>query len=279
MCPQSLLQTIPAIQKVFCFYLNYAASISDPVERMKAVITTTVAFLWKNHHFEKPLNPVLGETYQAECQDGAMIYMEQTSHHPPRSHMYIEGPDKKYIVHGWNEYSVKAYVNSAVCTPSGHKTVKFQDGQEISFNNPTDTFYNIIMGTLYQWIHGKIEFHDKGNDIYAYYEIGKVSKKTQEYFQGEIQVRGQTVSKIFGNYCGYIDFDGIRYFDIREVETVYHEYRDVKKDQSLPSDSTKRQDSLLLRQNLVDEAQKAKEEIEQLQRKDRQNRSKAHKSH
>ena len=39
--------------------------------------------------------------------------------------MYIEGPDNKYIVHGWNEYSVKAYLNSAVVIPSGSKTVIF----------------------------------------------------------------------------------------------------------------------------------------------------------
>ena len=63
MSHKSLLETIPAIQCVFSFYLNYAASISDPIERMKIVVTTTIAFLWKNHCFEKPLNPVLGETF------------------------------------------------------------------------------------------------------------------------------------------------------------------------------------------------------------------------
>ena len=47
----------------FSFYLNYAATVTDPVERMRAVITSTIAFLWKNSSFEKPLNPVLGETY------------------------------------------------------------------------------------------------------------------------------------------------------------------------------------------------------------------------
>ena len=61
---------------MFSFYLNYAASISDPLERMKCVVTSTIAFLWKNHHFEKPLNPVLGETYQAKAADGADMYLE-----------------------------------------------------------------------------------------------------------------------------------------------------------------------------------------------------------
>lgn len=77
---------------------------------------------------------------------------------------------------------MKAYINSAVCTPTGHKTIIFKDGQTISFNNPTDTFYNILMGNLYMWVHGKIEFHDRENDIYAWYEIGTVKKHTQEYF-------------------------------------------------------------------------------------------------
>lgn len=63
MSPKSLLQRVPDIQKCFSFYLNYAASIEDKVERMRAVITSTIAFLWKNSSFEKPLNPVLGETY------------------------------------------------------------------------------------------------------------------------------------------------------------------------------------------------------------------------
>lgn len=76
----------------------------------------------------KTLKSCLGETYQAKSADGGMIYVEQTSHHPPRSHILIEGPDKMYIMHGWNEYSVKAYINSAVVIPTGHKTVKFHDG-------------------------------------------------------------------------------------------------------------------------------------------------------
>ena len=102
------------------------------------------------------------------------------------------------------------------------------------------------MGTLYQWIHGKIEFHDKENNIYAYYEIGNVKGKTQEYFKGKILHEGQEVSEIYGNYCGYIDFDGVRYFDIREVDAVYHKFKYVPSKDSLPSDSTKRKDSIQL---------------------------------
>ena len=78
-------------------YLNYAATqTSDPVERIKCIIAANTAQQYHDCILEKPLNPVLGETFQVTGQDGAKIYLEQTSHHPPRSHCLIEGPNGNY---------------------------------------------------------------------------------------------------------------------------------------------------------------------------------------
>ena len=120
------------------------------------------------------------------------------------------------------------------------------------------------MGTLYQWVQGKIEFRDPVNEIYAWYKIGEVKKKSQEYFEGEIIAKGKITDKISGNYCGYIDFNKERWFDVREVDLVYHPYFDQDEAETLPSDCVKRTDSRKLRQNLLDEAQSEKEEIEKL---------------
>lgn len=73
------------------------------------------------------------------------------------------------------------------------------------------------MGTLYNHCQGKVEFHDKENGFYGFYEIGKVKKRTQEYFEGAVFHKDQKVSDVFGNYAGYMDFDGIRYYDLREI--------------------------------------------------------------
>jgi hypothetical protein len=54
-----------AFQNINSFYFNYAASVNNPVERLKIFMTTTIGYLFEGHMFEKPLNPVLGETYQA----------------------------------------------------------------------------------------------------------------------------------------------------------------------------------------------------------------------
>ena len=45
-------------------YINIAAAQSDPVERMKLLICSNFSAVYFNKIFEKPLNPILGETYQ-----------------------------------------------------------------------------------------------------------------------------------------------------------------------------------------------------------------------
>ena len=45
-------------------YLGKAATLKDrPLERMKMVIAATVSATIYNKAFEKPLNPILGETF------------------------------------------------------------------------------------------------------------------------------------------------------------------------------------------------------------------------
>ncbi len=76
MAPISVLEQVPTSQSCCSIFLNKAASVTDPVERMKLVMASSVAFFHPSMIFEKPLNPVLGETYQAVAADGARIYLE-----------------------------------------------------------------------------------------------------------------------------------------------------------------------------------------------------------
>jgi len=51
-----------------------------------------------------PLNPILGETIQRELPDGTKFFAEQTSHHPPITNFYLEGPESSYRFSGFFEY-------------------------------------------------------------------------------------------------------------------------------------------------------------------------------
>ena len=98
--------------------------------------------------YEKPLNPILGETYQGFGQDGAKIYMEQTSHHPPISHFLIEGPDNNYKMTGYSEFDIRSGLSGATVQAAGYKYITFKDGQVVRFNSTSDYIFNIFMGTM-----------------------------------------------------------------------------------------------------------------------------------
>ena len=69
---------------------------------------------------------------------------------------------------------------------------------------------------------------------------------------------------------GYLNFDGVRYWDIRDKDKIHFPPRkeDVPVD-SLPSDSIRRTDRLFLEDRPVEEAQAEKERLENVQRHDR----------
>lgn len=56
--------------------MNLASSTNDPVERFKYVIVATFANFPIANGFLKPLNPILGETFEAGYSDGTKIYAE-----------------------------------------------------------------------------------------------------------------------------------------------------------------------------------------------------------
>ena len=74
---QSSLMQCTAFASTLPIYMNKAANTtSDPVERMKLVMTSNFSWQFYNQLFAKPLNPILGETYQAFGQDGAQLFLE-----------------------------------------------------------------------------------------------------------------------------------------------------------------------------------------------------------
>ena len=49
------------------------------------------------------------------------------------------------------------------------------------------------------------------------------------------------VSEIYGNYMGYMDFDGKRYWDVRDSDKWYTSLQDWESN-PLPSDASRRKD-------------------------------------
>jgi Oxysterol-binding protein len=73
MLPLTILQTIAQSIFQFPIYLNLAGNLNDPLERFKYVIVATLSCFHSSSHFLKPLNPILGETYEMLYNDGSQV--------------------------------------------------------------------------------------------------------------------------------------------------------------------------------------------------------------
>lgn len=52
--------------------------------------------------------------------------------------------------------------------------------------------------------------------------------RPSDYITGEIKLKDKIVSKLYGSYLNYIEFDGKRYWDIREnlrVRVIYNLFK------------------------------------------------------
>ena len=72
------------------------------------------------------------------------------------------------------------------------------------------------MGTMQTETIGTITFNDFKNNIKAELTIGKVKKKPSDYFEGNIKLNNNIISKIYGSYMGFVEIDGKRYWDFRD---------------------------------------------------------------
>ena len=74
--PKTTLECVLYSTCYYPFYMNRASSITDPLERMKLVITASISSFSIANSFYKPLNPYLGETLEGSYIDGTKLYAE-----------------------------------------------------------------------------------------------------------------------------------------------------------------------------------------------------------
>ena len=133
MLPITILQAIARTLFQYPYYLELAKE-KDIIEKFKYSIVASISSFYCSTLFLKPMNPVIGETYEAAYSDGSLIYLEQTSHHPPISHYEIKGPNKCFYVSGYSTFKSSAGINSLTVINKGKRKIQFKDGQTIIFN-------------------------------------------------------------------------------------------------------------------------------------------------
>ena len=271
MIPISMVQACAYSLFQLPFYM-YLAQGKDVVERLKYTLVATISSFFCSAFFLKPLNPVLGETFEGYFSDGSKFYVEQSSHHPPISHYEVYGFDNSYYYAGYSNFSSSAGLNSVNVTNKGKRFLRFKDGVQFDFEFFNELFSNSFWGVLKTETLGVVKYIEKRFNVSCSVEIGQRKGELSDFLYGEIMVENKVVSVMKGNYMSHIEFDGVRYWDIRQNFPI----KIIEKCNNLPSSSLFRQDRILLEKGNLVEAQENKEKIENLQRYDRKLREEYH---
>ncbi len=113
-----------------------------------------------------PFNPILGETYHVSKEDGTLLYIEQTAHHPPTSNFYMIGPNKCFELFGYGIInSSLTGANSIKGWRDGKVILKFKDGAMMTFQGPDARINGLMMGNRTYNISGTLVVKDYTNKI------------------------------------------------------------------------------------------------------------------
>lgn len=134
-----------------------------------------------------PLNPILGETYQARKEDGSTIYLEQTAHHPPTSNYYLVGPEKSYEMFGFAVVNAQlSGMNSIKGWREGKNILKFKDGTLMTFTTPETRISGLLMGDRTLNYSGTLtikDFQHKIESVTSFpYKEGSIKSSIASFF-------------------------------------------------------------------------------------------------
>eukprot|EP01017_Pseudomicrothorax_dubius_P032760 TRINITY_DN4321_c0_g3_i2.p1 TRINITY_DN4321_c0_g3~~TRINITY_DN4321_c0_g3_i2.p1 ORF type:complete len:500 (+),score=100.05 TRINITY_DN4321_c0_g3_i2:54-1553(+) len=285
-------------------FLERAAQLTDPLEQMKLSLTAIIAKLHLNMEQRKPFNPILGETFQGFI-NGCPVYYEQISHHPPVMAYQVLGRD--YRIEGTLELIGSASLNQMKGAFIGLERIVFTKTQNIIYLKfPKVNLEGLMYGKRLGHYISNMTMFDPKNRIYTKvrFDPEKVSmlnifhkrKLLRDAFFGEItllkpnfcrqkaeelrvksdasiKAKPTEVEKVLavvsGNVLDRIEIDKVEYWRLGKIIP----YRLVESLNPLPSDCTYRQDGLHLLLDNIELAQKAKDSMEDQQRKDKKLRT------
>ena len=179
--------------------LAKAGNCTDKIEAFKYVITFSLSALFRSSEQLKPLNPMLGETYECEWKDGTKFYLEHTNHTPPISHFYIKSSQNLFIVFGYIVMEMggimKAmFKNAMLMIPKGKITVYLPKlNQTINYQFPKITMGGAIWGQRHLYFSDHMKFEDTNNNLKAIIAFGNSRK----------ELKGKRIHDIYGKLFKY----------------------------------------------------------------------------
>lgn len=296
MQPFTILQNCAEIME-YTDIIDKAVAVEDEYERFAWVVGFFMGPFGTVERTWKPFNPILGETFELECNNGVRFIAEQVSHHPPISAAHAENPNFVYDIVAAPK--TKFLGNSVEVYPNGRSRLKLKKtGEEFSLVPPINRAYNVIVGKT--WVDTFGDFHMLNNSTGAKCHL--VFKPCGWFSAGHYEIAGHIktadgtpVIALSGKWNSYLDMqkcdgDGEALPDAEKVRLWT--CKDKPKDDKygfthwarklmtsegcanpLPSDSRRRPDRAALEDNETVMSGKYKYELEEMQRAEKKERT------
>ena len=179
--------------------LTKAGECTDKIEAFKYVVVFSLSALFRSSEQLKPLNPMLGETYECEWKDGTKCYVEHTNHTPPISHFYIKSAKNLFIISGYIQMEMggimKAmFKNAMLMVLKGKVTVYLPKlNQRINYQFPKITMGGALWGQRHVYFSDHMKFEDPDNNIKAIIAFGNAIR----------ELKGKRIHDIYGKIFKY----------------------------------------------------------------------------
>ena len=229
-------------------YADKAAEVTDPNDRLKFIAIGIAAGFHLYMQPKKPWNPVIGETYVAHWPSGAIIYGEQTSHHPPISNFEIFGKDNKWKCTATCNFTIDSGMIQVDVFQKGKFVLTFADGDSYEWEFPDVVVRGLVYGDRIVRVAGQFTIKNEQHGLECAIKLApKKDKKlgimefAHTHLYGGIKEIKQKDKKAFthifsGDYCRKITYDGEVVWDI-EKDTTKRPLQEVNEDELLLSDS------------------------------------------
>ncbi|XP_035764646.1 oxysterol-binding protein-related protein 7 [Neolamprologus brichardi] len=294
--PAVLNEPINLLQRL-CEELEYselldtANNTSDPYQRMVYIAAFAISgystATFRNRY--KPVNPILGETYECIREDrGFRLISEQVCHHPPISACHADSENFSF----WQDqrWKNKFWGKSLEILPTGMVNVTLpRYGEHYEWNKVATCIHNVFSQQRYLEHYGEVVIKNlKSNICTCKITFVKSRYWGSETNKNEVQgvVLDQSGSAIHrfgglwheGIFCDTLPTpkciwkpnpqpkDYLLYYGFSSFAMELNELPSDLKPLLPPTDTRLRPDQRMLEDGRVDEADKKKDEIEEMQR-------------
>jgi len=175
----------------------------DSLQRFLCVVRWIVSFLSKEKMEKKPYNPTIGEEHicwiEHSENDWTELFLEQVSHHPPLTALFLRNDNQKISLFSTLETGVSFGGNSVTIATAGEVTIETaHEKYHMSRHVPNLIVRRIILGEKYFVWSGLLTLECPDTKYKLTLDFSEKNENTNR-IKGQITKEGNVIFEIKGN--------------------------------------------------------------------------------